>query len=362
MCDVLTRNTHALVFFLVAGCSSGGDDTATTSASTGSASSATTTSSTSSSTGAGGALERPADLVDYVTGDDADADVTPLGPGLVLMGGGTDVDAAFTWWKPKLAGGDVVVLRASGADGYNDYLYSDIGGADSVQTMLVTTKALANDPWVADRVARAEGIFIAGGDQAVYVETWKGTALEDAIHAAYARGAVVGGTSAGCDVLSSVMFSALNDTVYSDEALADPYNEYMTLEGDFLSFPPMTPTVVDTHFHERDRMGRLIAFMARSLQDGLAAFILGLGIDEATALVVDASGHAEVVGAGHVYVVGAQRHAEQCQPGQPLVWPNLSTVRLAAGDAVELPLGATTGGVPQSLEVWNGGLIPADPY
>jgi hypothetical protein len=65
----------------------------------------------------------PAGLVHYVTGSDANADVTPTGPGLILMGGGTDVDAAFQWWKPRISGGDVVVLRASGADGYNDYLY-----------------------------------------------------------------------------------------------------------------------------------------------------------------------------------------------------------------------------------------------
>lgn len=363
MRDVRRVHRPAFLVFLLAGCSSPADDgEAQSSGSAGPTTSASSGATTSASTGTGGALEKPADLVDYVTGNDADADVAPAGPGLILMGGGTDVDAAFLWWKPKLAGGDVVVLRASGADGYNDYLFTDIGGVDSVQTMLVTTTALADDPWVADRIAKAEGIFVAGGDQAVYVEAWKGTALEDAIHAAYGRGAVIGGTSAGCDVLSSVVFSALNDTVYSDEALADPYNRFMTLEADFLGFPPTTPTVLDTHFHERDRMGRLVGFMARALQDGLVRDIRGVGIDEATALVVDGSGHAEVLGAGHVYVVDAASPPASCVAGQPLGWSGLSLVRLGAGDAIDLPLGPATGGVPSVLAVSSGVTSPADPY
>ncbi|MFO0617455.1 MAG: cyanophycinase [Polyangiaceae bacterium] len=354
------RNPHGALalFVLVTGCASPAEDdqTATSAGSTSAASSSSAT-----STGAGGAAERPSDLVDFLTGEDADARVTPLGPGLVLMGGGADVDAAFAWWKPRIAGGDVVVLRASGADGYNDYLFSDIGGADSVETMLVTTRALADAPYVADRIANAEGIFIAGGDQAAYVETWKGTALEDAIRAAYGRGAIVGGTSAGCDVLSSIVYSALNGTVYSTEALADPYNPYMTFEPDFLGLAPTTPLVIDTHFHERDRMGRLVGFMARTWTDGLVADIRGIGIDEATALVVDAQGHGEVVGAGHVYVVDAAAPPDTCVSGQALEWSGLERRRLSPGDTVDLPLGGASA-APTPLATTNGQMVPADPY
>ena len=69
----------------------------------------------------------PAGLRHWVTGEDADAEVTPLGPGLILMGGGGEPDEAFEWWRNLLAAGDVVVLRASGSDGYNDYLFAEIG-------------------------------------------------------------------------------------------------------------------------------------------------------------------------------------------------------------------------------------------
>jgi cyanophycinase len=344
------------------GCSS---STAATTSGTGGASSASSSSSgasgTSTSGTGGGSPDKPADLVTYLTGADADADVTPKGPGLILMGGGTDVDAAFAWWKPRLAGGDVVVLRASGADGYNDYLYTQIGGADSVETMMVTSKALADSDYVAWRVAHAEGIFLAGGDQAQYVDLWKGTATAAALQAAWARGAVIGGTSAGCDVLGAFVFGAHQGSVYSDEALADPYNPYMTMDRDFLSFPPAAGTVLDTHFAQRDRMGRLLAFTARVLADGWAASAQGIGIDEATALVVDEHGHGSVVGSGSVYLLRPTLPPAVCASGKALDFEGVPYLTLKAGDTVELPAGPATG-APGTLSASAGQLTPAAPY
>jgi cyanophycinase len=340
-----------------------GGQGAATSAATGTATSVTT-----AATGGGGAGGAPVDppdppegLVRYVTGDEADADVAPGGPGLILMGGGADVDEAFVWWSGLVAGGDVVVLRTSGEDGYNDYLYTTIGGVDSVETLLVTSRELANDTYVADRVRRAEGLFIAGGDQATYLEAWKDTAVEGAIQEAYARGAVVGGTSAGCAVLGEIVFAAENDTVYSDEALADPYNDYMTMDRGFLAFPPLARVVTDTHFAQRDRMGRLVAFVARAVADGWADEALGIGVDEATALLVDASGEGHVVGAGRVYLVRSHGSPAVCQAGQPLEYTGLTYHALAAGDLIALPTGDTDA-PGMSLAASGGALSPADPY
>ena len=287
--------------------------------------------------------------------------MTPLGPGLILMGGGTDVDAAFQWWKPKLAGGDVVVLRTSGADGYNDYLHATIGGCDSVETMLVTTVELANSDYVADRLAHAEGIFLAGGDQATYVAAWKGTRVEKELEAAWNRGAVIGGTSAGCAILGDFAFAAKNDTVYSNEALADPYNTHMTMEKDFLDFPALAHVVTDPHFHERDRMGRLVAFVARPIADGWAPEVLGLGIDEQTALLVEGNGTATVVGQGAVYAVHSAGLPSTCVSGMPLVYSGLTLVKLQAGDHIELPMGVTVTAAT-ALGVAGGVTLPANPY
>jgi cyanophycinase len=299
----------------------------------------------------------PAGLVRYLVGDEADRDVRPDGPGLILMGGGRDVDAAFEWWRPRLAGGDVVVLRASGADGYNDYLLNDIGGCDSVETLLVTSRALADDAWVAWTVAHAEGIFVAGGDQSRYVEGWKGTALEDALHRAWARGAVIGGTSAGLAILGELVFSARAGGIDSDQALSDLDHPRMRLERDFLDLAPLRGLITDSHFGNRDRMGRLVAFLARSLCDSWADPVWGLGVDERTAVVVDGSGEGQVLGDGRAYLLRAAGRPATCLGPVEL---EADRWALSAGD--RLQLGVAPAAAPLRLRASGGRLDPADPY
>ncbi len=369
----------------ILGCSGGGESGATSSggassssvtsssdasssASSSSASSSSASSSASGTTGAGGqgggadvVPPKPPGLTTWMTGDAADAAVTPTGPGLILMGGGTDVDAAFTWWKPYVNGGDVVVLRTSGNNGYNDYLYTEIGGVDSVETLLVTSVELANSDYVSFVIAHAEGVFLAGGDQAKYLAAWKGTGVETALMKVWSRGGVLGGTSAGAHVLGELIFAAVNGSVYSDEALANPYNQYMTLDRDFLALPRLAGFITDTHFAQRDRMGRLVGFLGRILADGWATEARGLGIDEETALVVDPAGQGKVLGNGAVYLVEATAAPAVCAAGKPLEYAGVALHKLVAGATVALPSGATA--VPAStLSAAGGVLTPANPY
>ncbi|MBK9032297.1 MAG: cyanophycinase [Myxococcales bacterium] len=302
----------------------------------------------------------PPGLTRWLTGDAADA-VTATRGGLILMGGGADVDAAFAWQRDRIGGGDVVVLRASGADGYNDYLYRAIGGVDSVETLLVDSAALAREPYVAWTIDHAEAVFLAGGDQAVYLAAWGDGPVAAALTAAHARGAVLGGTSAGCAVLGELVFAARNGSVYSDEALADPYNRFMTFARGFVAVPPLAQVITDTHFAARDRMGRLLAFVARALVDGTAARPLGLGIDEGTALVVDPDGVGTVVGAGAIYAVAPRDPPQACAAGAPLAWADVPVHELRAGDTIALPAG-TTAVPPRSIAAAGGATVPADPY
>jgi len=303
----------------------------------------------------------PKKLNRWVVGAEADAPVSPNGPGLILMGGGPDVDAAFQWWKPLIAGGDVVILRTSGADGYNDYLYSTIGGCDSVETLMVTSVAFANDPYVVWAVSHAEGIFIAGGDQSTYLANWKGTALQTALQQAWNRGAVIGGTSAGLAVLGAWSFAAYQGSVVSSEALANPYDPLVSLEKDFLAYPPLARVITDSHFFQRDRMGRLVTFVARIEQDGWGDPVLGMGIDEQTALVVGPNQVGSVLGTGKVHLVESNGKPSQCAAGQPLVYAGLTSRKLSAGDTVQLPAGTTTV-AGSSLSAQGGALTPSSPY
>ncbi len=113
-------------------------------------------------------------------------------PTLIRAGGGADVDAARRFFGERDGAGDLVVLRASGSGGYNQYLL-DLAGADSVETLIVASRWRAEDACVLGRVSQTEGVFVAGGDQADYVDFWGGTPLASAIDASPARGAPLGG-------------------------------------------------------------------------------------------------------------------------------------------------------------------------
>lgn len=302
----------------------------------------------------------PPDLQRWVVGDPSDAIASPRA-GVLLMGGGADVDAAFAWQRDRIDGGDVVVLRASGADGYNDYLFDDIGGVDSVETLIVDTRDLAAEPYVRWALDHAEAIFLPGGDQAAYVAAWKDGPIEDALAAAWRRGAVVGGTSAGAMVLGEIVYRARGGSVSSAAALDNPFDPDVDLDRGFVALPPLAGVVVDSHVAARDRMGRLLAFVARAWCGGWAARPIGLGVDEGTALVVDDAGVATALGDGAAYAIVPAAPPATCAPGAPLAWPDVPVHALRDGDTITLPAGATA--VPPTLVSASGGaLTPRDPY
>lgn len=251
----------------------------------------------------------------------------PASPTMVLMGGGPDVDDAFKWMINKGGGGNFVVIRSRGTDAYNPYIYA-MGGVTSVETIIIPSREAASDPFVIARIQGAEALFIAGGDQSDYVKFWKGTPVQTAIEALAGRNIPIGGTSAGMAVMSKFAFAAMSGTITSDAALANPYDKSVTLERDFLTLRDMGGLIVDPHLVERDRMGRLVTFMARIVNDGWAGSVHGLGVDVETALLVD-GGNATRVGAGSVYFLRTVGLPEICKPKTPLTYRNITTQRLS---------------------------------
>ena len=119
-------------------------------------------------------------------------------------------------------GGDFVVLRASGDDEYNDYIYK-LCHCDSVETLVVDSREAAADPFVVKTVRNAEALFIAGGDQGNYVRFWKGTPLQDAINFVVAKPAPIGGTSAGMAVAGEFVYSATGpDSLTTPDGAGEP--------------------------------------------------------------------------------------------------------------------------------------------
>ena len=271
--------------------------------------------------GATSAAKPAPSVVMYLTGDAADVTTTATG-GLILMGGGTDVDAAIQWFLQRAGGGDVVVIRATGADGYNPYMY-DMVGVNSVETIIIDSRAKADLATVTQKIRNAEALFIAGGDQWDYVNYWKNSATEDAInYLINTKHVTVGGTSAGLAVMGSVYYSAQTGSVTSAQALSNPYHRYVTLgQNDFVSSALLQNTITDSHYSQRDRQGRHVTFLARMMKDFSYTTIKGIGIDEQTAVCIDQAGVGKVYGINTAYFLQNENLGpETCVSGTPLTW------------------------------------------
>src|SRR6476469_730542 len=133
---------------------------------------------------------------------------TATTPGTVLMGGGTDVDAAFQWMCQRSGNGDFLVIRATGTDAYNPYIQQLCPSENSVATLIIPNRTMASDPFVISTIQSAEALWIAGGDQSNYINYWKGTPVQDALNGLIAHGVPIGGTSAGMNVLTQFIYSA----------------------------------------------------------------------------------------------------------------------------------------------------------
>ena len=267
---------------------------------------------------------------------------TPAKPTMVLMGGGPDVDAAFAWMIQKGGGGNFVVIRSRGTDAYNPYVYA-MGGVQSVETLVIPSRDAANDPFVAERIRNAEALFIAGGDQADYVNFWQGTPVQAAIQELASRNIPLGGTSAGMMLLGRFGFSALNGSITSDDALANPFDKRITLERDYLTLPAMGSVITDAHFDTRERLGRLLTFMARIVNDGWSGVARGIGVDVETALLVE-DGKGTRVGLGAVTFLQSVGVPQLCKPKQPLTYLNMEAQRLAGDGSFDLVNWAGYGG------------------
>jgi cyanophycinase-like exopeptidase len=268
----------------------------------------------------------------YFIGNLTDATTNPLG-GVCLMGGATEDDGAMRWFIERASNGDVLVIRASGSNGYNDYLFNEIGNGNlnSVETIVFNNADAAHEPYVLERIAQAEAIWIAGGDQFNYVSYWRDSPVATLINEAISqRNIVIGGTSAGMAILGGAYFSAENGTVTSDAALMDPYNNRMTISNqNFLNVPYLERVITDTHYDDPDRRGRHVAFLARAISDYGVAY-QGIACDEYTAVCIDETGMAKVFGTypdydDNAYFLTvncgiADNFPENCSPGSPLSW------------------------------------------
>jgi len=159
-------------------------------------------------------------------------------------------------------------------------------GAGSVEVVHTECREDAEREDGIRKVSEATGIFFTGGDQSRIVDYIKDTPLGKAIRERRAAGAVIGGTSAGAAMMPDEM-------IVGGASVSNPSVDAVEM-GPGMGFLP--GIVVDQHFAQRGRLGRLLAALV------LQPAVLGLGIDENTGIIVTGD-EFTVVGQGTVTVV-----------------------------------------------------------
>jgi cyanophycinase len=218
---------------------------------------------------------------------------------VVVIGGAEDKrgDRLVLSRLVEMAGPDphLVVLSTASMRGeeaiarYGE-LFTEMGAA-RVTGLRPLTREEADDPAASATVMAANGVFLTGGNQVRLVSVIGGTRLEDALFSARDRGAVIAGTSAGASAVAAHM-------VAFGRPGASPRHRMVHISA---GLGLIEDVIVDQHFEQRGRMGRLLAAVAISPK------LLGLGLDEDTAAIVYADRTLEVVGKGSVTIVDGSK-------------------------------------------------------
>jgi cyanophycinase len=202
-------------------------------------------------------------------------------------------------------------------------LFRELGAAH-VTVMDFDTRRDCQEPNRLERLDRATGIFFTGGNQLRLTALLGGTPVAQLIRKRNAAGVTVGGTSAGASILSEHMIA------FGDEGSS-------VIAGSVRLAPGLGLTnrfVIDQHFRERDRLGRLITALAYN------PFAIGIGLDEDTAVFIGPDEVLEVEGSGGVTVVDASEvsfsSADSVSEGQPVAVLGLKVHVLTPGTTFDL--------------------------
>ena len=215
-------------------------------------------------------------------------------------------------------------------------LFRDLGAREAVVVPYKTRSDATREDWLKS-LETSTGIFLTGGNQLRISTVLGGTPVAKAIRRLNAQGVTVGGTSAGAAILSEHMIA------YGDEG-AHPRAGMATLAP---GFGMTNRVIIDQHFRQRDRLGRLLSAMAYN------PFAVGLGLDEDTAAFIDPDDRVHVVGAGSITVIDASQFEyssiSAIEIGQPICMIGIRIHVLTAGCTFDLHSRRAT--PPQGSEV-----------
>ncbi len=225
-----------------------------------------------------------------------------FGQGFICaIGGGNTssywADQPFSWIVEKSDSGKVIILSVESSTSLIPY-FENLGAVDAIN-LVISSSTIADNQSTYDEIKSASAIYIVGGNQKNYVQNWKGTKTEDAINEVFQEGGVISGSSAGAAILGKIAFSAWNGSAMPKQSLLNPFYSKITLEDDFLNL--IDDVIFDTHFIERGRFGRLIPFLI-NYNSAHSVNILGVGLDDKTAICIDNNGIGKVFGTGAISI------------------------------------------------------------
>lgn len=160
-------------------------------------------------------------------------------------------------------------------------------GVDSADVAFIAERANANDRGIVSLLEESSGIFLTGGNQMRLSAVMGGTRAMETILNRNAQGAVVAGTSAGASILSSHMVAFGSSGASPKQRMAQMVAGFGLIQN----------VIIDQHFRQRDRVGRLLMLVAGNPS------LLGVGIDEDTAAIVSGDGRLEIAGRNSVTIV-----------------------------------------------------------
>ncbi|RHW16458.1 cyanophycinase [Sphingomonas gilva] len=249
---------------------------------------------------------------------------------LIIIGGNEDKDGDRAILKEvvgRLGEGRLIIATVAShqPEGYFETYQEAFGalGVTDLVELYVNERSETFDGSMNDKLMRAAGIFFTGGDQLRISSQIGDTPIERLVRDIHARGGVIAGTSAGASVMSGTML------VKGSSAESHRIGDLHMAPGLGL----MPDAIIDQHFAERGRIGRLLGAVAQNPR------VLGIGIDENTAIVVE-NGQFHVIGSGAVTVIdgAGMTHSNiaEAEPDRPLSMHDVKLHVLCCTDRFEL--------------------------
>lgn len=266
---------------------------------------------------------------------------------LLLIGGGSENDDSLAWnklpyqWAIQMSQNKrvAVISYNSETNWIPDYFINKCG-AIAAKNFQINSTTIANLQSTYDSLMSYDVIFFKGGDQFNYYSTYRNTKTQQAVQEKFNQSGVICGTSAGLAILSSIVYTAENSSAYSDECLENPNNTYVTLEDDFLNMFP--GYIFDSHFNDRGRLGRLLAFLA-NWRFSHNSLIKGIGIDERTAMTIDTNQIGTVYGTGAATLTEAYHNNTFSQNGLQLKADSVKYIQLLHLNTINFNTGIISG-------------------